>query len=930
MTHSKGKHPPGVAFRGKRSPKCRFHLAVQPNVERYLTGVVLPQHAKLAHTSGRVRTGVKLQRGPAAVDAPHNLYKFTLQNPLRLRPGKNYFQVQVDLLAFPDTADFVAALAWAADGSVAVEHGGARTLVHSIDISTTASPAVAPSPKVVPAPAPAPTANHDARPPLQPAPLLPTWDTAAFTMRLSTAGLHHLLQALRWTLPRLDQPQASHAVALVVLRLLERNIVGAPRDVDESGAPVGGGRKPTAPTMRAAAAAPSPSGLPWPLSIATAGPTVGKSHADTTPFTTSSHLKAASAAAAAFQQRGVRVIAVDVWHTRYVHALQLTYGFHQSVAGDDPQRMSTPVLGGPTGDCVHSRLVLAPNETIVKTRVKCGALIDRLELETSLGRVKHWGGTGGNPHDLFVPSNHAVVGFHGGSGGHLHNIGVLMVPLDAAPPGAALVAPPASAGMLAARPLAGPSSGSLAGRSMAIPDSTQWAPSSPHAYASLLWDMESLLRSTLVAAWQCYGCGVIVSQALATYKALCPLLFPSTRLRMALVNKLRACATSAASSGSDDDDTLPRGKHAAVLLQAVLDVLATTWNLSDLVGSDDGDAAAAAGASDSKDGDGAGEDNDDDDGSDIAEEPSTIILEQLHATGAWRLRYGMRGSSHLPSLLELATAPNPAPAAGDVLSHCRNAASRLLLSLHSDVLCQFAKGTDDTTTAATRAPSGTHAVYSFDTIIRDGRSWRSGETATLRFTLSNGNSKEQQSTLLRGVAMLGGGGQYTVDGRIDVATSATAAGDGAPTEKQQLARIPRQTLVCTSDRPFHLLCDKAVAIPIGVPVEVSVTFHTACVTHRGADPVLMRVPRAARINSAAGAQRDLCIMTGSGSSSSQLAGLLFSKQAPGLAIVDAAMAAPTGTQPAAATPADAASDGAAEAEQADAVDSKVSGAGRVR
>lgn len=174
---------------------------------------------------------------------------------------------------------------------------------------------------------------------------------------------------------------------------------------------------------------------PWPLSIATVALAVGKSHPDTRPFTTSSQL---AAAAPPFQQRGVRIIAVEVWHTSFVHALQVTYGVHQSVAGDDPQPVSTPVLGGNTDGCCHSRLVLAPNEFIVKARVSCGDVVDRLEVETNLGQAKQWGGAGGSLHTLVVPSNHAVVGFQGGAGGHLHNLGALVAPLNVAPPGAGL------------------------------------------------------------------------------------------------------------------------------------------------------------------------------------------------------------------------------------------------------------------------------------------------------------------------------------------------------------------------------------------------------------------------------------------------------------------------------------------------------------
>jgi hypothetical protein len=56
--------------------------------------------------------------------------------------------------------------------------------------------------------------------------------------------------------------------------------------------------------------------------------------------------------------------------------------------------------------------------------------MDSLEMTLSTGR-KIW--IGGKPgpviSSLIIPANHKVIGFYGGTGGHLHNFGCYIMPI---------------------------------------------------------------------------------------------------------------------------------------------------------------------------------------------------------------------------------------------------------------------------------------------------------------------------------------------------------------------------------------------------------------------------------------------------------------------------------------------------------------------
>ena len=59
--------------------------------------------------------------------------------------------------------------------------------------------------------------------------------------------------------------------------------------------------------------------------------------------------------------------------------------------------------------------------------MKCGDIVDSLRVRTSKGREKKWGGDAGHVEKTWrIPEGSSFLGFHGGMGGHIHSLGVIV------------------------------------------------------------------------------------------------------------------------------------------------------------------------------------------------------------------------------------------------------------------------------------------------------------------------------------------------------------------------------------------------------------------------------------------------------------------------------------------------------------------------
>jgi len=105
---------------------------------------------------------------------------------------------------------------------------------------------------------------------------------------------------------------------------------------------------------------------------------------------------------------------IKLYGSTYVNGIQISYEL----------RGPTPLELGNQNNPYESVLNLETGEFITEVSGRVGNLIDRLEIRTNLGKSISVGGNGGSPFNFSIPYGSQVVGFYGGVGGHLHNIGI--------------------------------------------------------------------------------------------------------------------------------------------------------------------------------------------------------------------------------------------------------------------------------------------------------------------------------------------------------------------------------------------------------------------------------------------------------------------------------------------------------------------------
>jgi len=105
---------------------------------------------------------------------------------------------------------------------------------------------------------------------------------------------------------------------------------------------------------------------------------------------------------------------VKIFGSTYANGIQVSY----------EMRGPTPIEMGNNDNPYEQVLNLDTGEYITEISGRSGNIIDRLEIRTNLGKFIAVGGNGGSPFRFTLPYGSQVVGFYGGVGGHLHNIGV--------------------------------------------------------------------------------------------------------------------------------------------------------------------------------------------------------------------------------------------------------------------------------------------------------------------------------------------------------------------------------------------------------------------------------------------------------------------------------------------------------------------------
>lgn len=66
-------------------------------------------------------------------------------------------------------------------------------------------------------------------------------------------------------------------------------------------------------------------------------------------------------------------------------------------------------------------------QVVEEVTVCSGSVVDSLAIRTTTGVERRWGGKGGHgSHTWRIPANTSLLGFHGGVGGHVHCLGVIV------------------------------------------------------------------------------------------------------------------------------------------------------------------------------------------------------------------------------------------------------------------------------------------------------------------------------------------------------------------------------------------------------------------------------------------------------------------------------------------------------------------------
>jgi hypothetical protein len=137
------------------------------------------------------------------------------------------------------------------------------------------------------------------------------------------------------------------------------------------------------------------------------GENIGRRHMDTRSF---DHFNLIPKTHAPVRQ-------INVWGSSRVNGIQVIYD----------GGCITPLEIGYHDNPVQQSLILAQGEFITEVSGTQGEVIESLEIKTNYGKFLRVGGYSGNPFRFSIPYGTQIVGFYGGIGGHIHNLGVYYV-----------------------------------------------------------------------------------------------------------------------------------------------------------------------------------------------------------------------------------------------------------------------------------------------------------------------------------------------------------------------------------------------------------------------------------------------------------------------------------------------------------------------
>ncbi|MEE4247178.1 MAG: jacalin-like lectin [Kangiellaceae bacterium] len=120
-----------------------------------------------------------------------------------------------------------------------------------------------------------------------------------------------------------------------------------------------------------------------------------------------------------------KITKLAVWSSQMIHGIRVWYSLNGNPAADAKNFKKKEIKKG----CTKQVFPLDTDEFIVSLSGRSGAVLDHLTIVTSKGKRLDVGGSGGNPFDLQIPQGFTIGAFKGGYGGHIHNLGGILVPI---------------------------------------------------------------------------------------------------------------------------------------------------------------------------------------------------------------------------------------------------------------------------------------------------------------------------------------------------------------------------------------------------------------------------------------------------------------------------------------------------------------------
>jgi hypothetical protein len=117
----------------------------------------------------------------------------------------------------------------------------------------------------------------------------------------------------------------------------------------------------------------------------------------------------------------LRLAEVAIWSGNMVGGIQCTF---QGMPPLPP--ISSNLALGFEDAPVQASMSFDEGEQVVRIEIRAGSLVDGLRIITSSGRELSAGGNGGQLIGYDVPKGMALLGFYGGKGGHIHNLGIIL------------------------------------------------------------------------------------------------------------------------------------------------------------------------------------------------------------------------------------------------------------------------------------------------------------------------------------------------------------------------------------------------------------------------------------------------------------------------------------------------------------------------